>query len=187
MFFSLQKLLLIASLLFATSASAVQPKAELLASWEKFAIASSWKARMLDLGKNRDLGTVEYQKPDRWRVSNPAMPAPSVIVAGKMHMQIDGRSFSLPAGKMLDNFKWDDCFRKYGDSLIIQSVADDVLDSEAVRKFVYTQSKPSKVDGIAWVSKKTGQVMRLHVTSKKQTMQISYSNFNDPKIQIGAP
>lgn len=181
----LTALLLTLSLGLAPTAQA-NPKDELSAAYLKFSALKSWRATITDTKKGKPLTTVEHQAPDRWRMTPVGAPS-SVVIGGTMYMNIDGRSFQMPIGKMLEQYKSHESVRANIDSITITSASDDVLDGQPVRKIAYTQAKPKPSEAIAWISKKTGLLMRLEVPHKKHPTRLDYSGHNDASIKISAP
>jgi hypothetical protein len=57
--------------------------------------AKTYRATMTDLATGKQFSTVEFQAPDRYRVSVGGGPT-SVIAGGNMYMQVNGQTMKVP-------------------------------------------------------------------------------------------
>lgn len=180
-------------LLFALPAISA-PKDDVHAAYTRFLASKSFKATInYTTGKYQSNSVVEFQAPDRYRITSQGQPA-NLIIGGNMYMNINGRSMKVPVPSlkaMLAQYRNPDVLKDLEAGVVVESMGNEILDKQATRKYRYNISKPQASSNIVWVSVTSGQVIQLvsNGMMNKQPFHssIRYSEFNSSKIRISAP
>jgi len=176
------------ALAFAGNALA-DARADLHAAFQKNLSAKTYRATMTDLGTGKQVSTVEYQAPDRYRIQANGMT--SVIANGNMYMQVNGQSMKvpLPAGTM-EKFRSDSAWKQMEKDTLISERAPGTVGAEPARKFHWITSGAHPSTGDVWVGVKSGYVLQVETTeaagSKKGAVRVHYGDFNSA-ISIAPP
>lgn len=178
------------ALAFAGGAAA-DARSDLHAAFLKNMAAKSYRASMTDLGTGKPVSTVEFQAPDRYRISVAGGPT-SVIANGNMYMQVNGRSMSMPLPKgMLENYRSDAAWKNMESETLIRDAGPGMVGAEPARKFHWITSGKNASTGDAWVGVTSGRVIQVETASKpgaKATgVRVRYSDFDSPAIRISPP
>lgn len=194
-------------LALAPSAARADAKDELFKAWQAFLAVKSFRAEIELLEPTRSSTRLEFQAPDRYRVSIPNGPT-TVIIGDTGYMQIGGQTMRLPiaTASLTSQYRDEAFLRKLQEGMVVEDLGEDTLDGEPVRKFRYVQdaAPPSAMPGapaaargegeattVAWVSTRSRLILRLDVTSgegKQATRsEIRYSDFNSADIRIQPP
>lgn len=197
-------------LLLALAAPAAQAAAkdDLFKAWQAFLAAESFRAEVELLEPSRSVTRIEFQAPDRYRVSIPNGPT-TVVIGDVGYMQIGGRTMQLPMAmdSMTAQYRDEAFLRKLQEGMAVEDLGEDSLDGEPVRKFRYVQdvAPPSALPGapaaarggggesttVAWVSARTGLILKLDVTGgegpQATRSEIRYSDYNSATIRIQPP
>lgn len=189
------------------AARADDARDELFKAWQAFLAVESFRAEIILIEPNRLVTQLEFQAPDRYRVSIPDGPT-TVVIGDSGYMQIGGRTMKLPLAmdSLTAQYRDEAFLRKLQDGMVVEDLGDDSLDGEPVRKYRYVQAvaPPSTLPGapaaaagggeattVAWVSAKTGLILKLDVTSQQGDQptrsEIRYSDFNSSAIRILPP
>lgn len=175
----------------AGTAAAADARGELHAAFQKNLSAKTYRATMTDLKTGKQVSTVEFQAPDRFRISVAGGPT-SVIAGGFMYMSANGRSMKvpLPAG-MMENYRSDAAWKQMEKDTLIRAVGPGTVGAEPARKFHWITSGKSASTGDAWVSLKSGHVLQVETApqpgSKAGAVRVRYSDFNSPAIRVSPP
>ena len=176
------------ALAFAGNALA-DARADLHAAFQKNLSAKTYRATMTDLSTGKQVSTVEYQAPDRYRIQANGMT--SVIANGNMYMQVNGQSMKvpLPAGTM-EKFRSDSAWKQMEKDTLISERAPGTVGAEPARKFHWITSGAHPSTGDVWVGVKSGYVLQVETTeaagSKKGAVRVHYGDFNSA-ISIAPP
>jgi len=176
------------ALAFAGNALA-DARADLHAAFQKNLSAKTYRATMTDLATGKQVSTVEYQAPDRYRIQANGMT--SVIANGNMYMQVNGQSMKvpLPAGTM-EKFRSDAAWKQMEKDTLISDRAPGTVGAEPARKFHWITSGAHPSTGDVWVGVKSGYVLQVETTeaagSKKGAVRVHYGDFNSA-ISIAPP
>ena len=176
------------ALAFAGNALA-DARADLHAAFQKNLSAKTYRATMTDLATGKQVSTVEYQAPDRYRIQANGMT--SVIANGNMYMQVNGQSMKvpLPAGTM-EKFRSDAAWKQMEKDTLISERAPGTVGAEPARKFHWITSGAHPSTGDVWVGVKSGYVLQVETTeaagSKKGAVRVHYGDFNSA-ISIAPP
>jgi hypothetical protein len=174
------------ALVFYASTLWAGPKEEMMASWEKFAAATSWKVALSDADTGQVISKVEFQAPNRWRINNTVGPITTVI-NGTAYVKMDGKPMQFPIGDALNNLKMYEDIRKNAAQIKIKSASKETLNGQATTKYVYTMANQGNTLYTAWIATRSGLVMRFQYPDKSKRFNVDYSSINDPKINIKAP
>jgi hypothetical protein len=157
--------------------AAADARSDLHAAFMKNLSAKTYRATMTDLGTGRQLSTVEFQAPDRYRVTATGAPA-SVIAEGAMYLQINGKSMRVPLQPgMLEKFRSDAAWKQMESNTLIRELGPALLGTEPARRFHWISSGKNASTGDVW--KEPG--------SKAGAVRVVYSAFDDPAIRIATP
>jgi outer membrane lipoprotein-sorting protein len=170
--------------LAAAGTAAADARGDLRAAYGKTLGAKSYRATMTDLKTGKQVSTVEFQAPDRYRVSVPGGPT-SVIAGGNMYIVVNGQTMKvpLPAG-MQEQLRGDSAFNKLDASTRFSDLGLGKVGAEPARKYHWVGTGKSAGSGDAWVSVRTGRVLQVESEGK---VRVLYSDFNSPAIQIATP
>jgi hypothetical protein len=189
------------------AARADDARDELFKAWQAFLAVKSFRAEIKLLEPGRSVTQLEFQAPDRYRVSIPNGPT-TVVIGDSGYMQIGGRTMKLPMAmdSLTSQYRDEAFLRKLQDGMAVEDLGEDSLDGEPVRKFRYVQAvaPPSAMPGapaaaagggeattVAWVSAKTRLILKLDVSSQQggqpTRSEIRYSDFNSSTIRILPP
>lgn len=184
--------LLLAGLLAAGSALA-GPKEDLHAAFSKFLALNAFKGATTSTLSGRTVhSTVEFQAPDRYRVTSEGRP-PSLIIGDAMYVNINGRymKMAMPVGQMIAQYRDPAVLTRIERSMTAEDLGADTVNGEAARKYRYSVTDPTPSTTVVWISKQSGLVIQLQSSGnfhgKSIDSQVSYSGFNDPAIKISAP
>ena len=171
---------------------AAGPKEDLAKAWSLFLALESFRTTITNLDDGKQVATMEFQAPNRYRMSIPGGPT-TVIIGNDGYMDLGGRMMKVPVPveKMTAQYRDESVLEKLRDDMVIEDLGTDTLAGEAVRKLRYVQAMPEKADTVAWISRDSGLILRLESTSgsgrKPVRTRMSYSDFNDPTINIQPP
>jgi outer membrane lipoprotein-sorting protein len=170
--------------LAAGAAAAGDARTALQAAFGKTLAAKSYRATMTDLKTGKQVSMVEFQAPDRYRVSVPGGPT-SVIAGGNMYVVVNGQAMKvpLPAG-MKEQLRGDSGFRRLEASSLFSDLGPGTVGAEPARKYHWVSTGKGGGSGDAWVSLRTGQVLQVDSEGK---VRVRYSDFNSPSIRIATP
>lgn len=152
----------------------------------------SFRAKMVDLGSNRAVSTIEFQAPDRFRVTLNGQP-PSLLIGDTMYMNRNGRSMKIPMPKqMLGQYRNEAAIADLEKGSKVESLGPGMVGAEAARKYRFTTtSGQHAATSTAWVGVRSGNVLQLETSGKMAgkpyAMRVSYSDFNSPAIRISIP
>jgi len=168
--------------------AAADARADLHAAFQKNLSAKTFRATMTDLATGKQVSTVEFQAPDRYRIQANGMN--SVIADGKMFLVVNGQSMTvpLPAGT-LEKFRSDAAWKRIEQDTQIQDAGMGAVGMEPAHKFHWINTGKNPGSGDAWVSSKSGYVIQIETSeksSKKGAVRVSYGDFNSA-ISISPP
>ncbi len=169
------------------------PKEELHAAFTKFLAQSAFKGSISSTMNGRVThSVVEFQVPDHYRIKVDGRPA-SMIIGDTMYIEVNGQSMKMPMPglKMVAQYRDPRTVSQIEASLRIQDLGMDSVGGVPSHKYSYTITEPQQASCEVWVSSASGLPIQLHNTGKAMGRDvdttITYSNYNDPSIQISAP
>ena len=177
------------ALAFAGQAAA-DARADLHAAFQKNMSAKTYRATMTDLATGKQMSTVEFQAPDRYRIQVSGGPT-SVIAGGNMYLQVNGQSMKVPLQPgMMEKFRSDAAWKQMEKDTLIKDAGAGTVGAEAARKFHWISSGKHPSTGDVWVGLKSGYVLQVETTdaagSKKGAVRVHYGDFNSA-IRITPP
>jgi outer membrane lipoprotein-sorting protein len=177
------------ALAFAGQAAA-DARSELHAAFQKNLSAKTYRSTITDLATNQQVSTVEFQAPDRYRISANGMN--SVIANGKMYMTVNGKAMAMPLPPgTLEKFRSDAAWKQMESETLISNAGAGAIGGELVLKYHWITSGKHPSTGDVWVSKKSGYVVQVETSeakgSKRGAVRVRYSDFNSAAIKISPP
>ena len=178
------------ALAFAGSAAA-DARGDLHAAFLKNMSAKTYRATMTDLATGKQVSTVEFQAPDRYRIQVAGGPA-TVIADNAMYMQVNGKPMKVPLRPgMLEQFRSDAAWKQMESDTLIRETGPGLVGAEPARKFHWISSGKNASTGDVWVGVKWGYVLQVETTEKAGnkvgSVRVAYGAFNDPVIRVVAP
>jgi len=176
---------------FATCAWADARK-ELHAAFVQSLALKSFRATMTDLASHRAMSTVEFQAPDRYRITANGQ-APSLLIGNTMYVNRNGRFMKIPLPKpMLGQYRNEAAIAELEKGSKVESLGPGMVGAEAARKYRFTTTSGQQAaTSTAWVGVRSGNVLQIEtsgkVAGKPYAMRVGYSDFNSPAIRISAP
>lgn len=191
-------------LLLLPACSVAAPSDELFESWKKFLALKSFRATITGVDPVRPATRLEFQAPDRYRISVANGPS-TLLVGDTAQMTIGDRTMTLPlpVKSMTAQYRDEAFLKKLQEGLEVEDLGMDMLDGEKVRKLRYVQdvvppampgvtppppAPGDKATTVAWISADSGLILKLEVDSTYQGQsgrsEIRYSDFDDPGIAI---
>jgi outer membrane lipoprotein-sorting protein len=164
-------------------------RADLHAAFQKNMSAKTYRAKMTDLATGKQVSTVEFQAPDRYRIQANGMN--SVIANGNMYLVVNGQSMKVPLQPgMMEKFRSDAAWKQMEKDTLIKDNGPGTVGAEPARKFHWISSGKHPSTGDVWVSLKSGHVLQVETTdaagSKKGAVRVTYGDF-DSAIKIEPP
>lgn len=152
----------------------------------------SFKATMTDLKTNKVVAVMEFQGPDRYRMT-PAGQPPMVIIGDTMYVNAGGQVMKMPMPKgSLSQFRNEDAIRDLEKGTVVRALGPGMVGGQPAMKYSFdnvtgkTQSRST-----AWIGARSGHVLMVETTGKaggrEQSMRIVYSDFDSPAIRIAPP
>jgi hypothetical protein len=178
------------ALAFAGTAAA-DARGELHAAFLKNMAATSYRATMTDLNTGKQLSTVEFQAPDRYRISVAGGPT-SVIANGNMYLQVSGHAMTVPLPQgFLANYRSDAAWKQIENDTRILDGGPGMVGAEPAHKYHWVSSGQHSSAGDAWVGIASGRVIQVETAnkaaSKTGAVRLRYSDFDSSAIRIAPP
>lgn len=152
----------------------------------------SYKATMTDLKSNRAVSTVEFQAPDRFRITVPGQ-AVSVVIADVMYMNHDGRTMKVPLPKgTIGQYRNEATIAELEKGARVTSIGPGLVGKEPAMKYGFVSGNGAdQSTSTAWVGTRSGHVLMVETAGKHAgrdyAMRVVYSDFDNPLIRITAP
>ncbi len=180
-------------LLFVALPAASAPRDEVHKVFVGFLAKTSFKAEINSTtGKYKAKSVVEFQAPDRYRVTSDGRPA-NLIIGGTMYMNMDGHLMKIPMPglqAMLAQYRNPDVLKELEAGTTVESLGTEIINKQVAKKYRYTTTKPQVTSNVLWVAA-SGDIIQLEAsgTMDKKPFHtlIQYSQFNSPSIKISAP
>jgi len=172
--------------------ASADPRQALTEAWTEFLAVNSFRVTMTNLDDGKQMATMEFQAPNRYRMNSPGGPS-IVIIGNDGYMDMGGRMMKVPVPveKLTAQYRDEDFLAEMQEDMVIEDLGTETLDGETMRKLRYVQTEPDKSETLAWISEETGLISQLETTSgsgrKQARMQMRYTNYNDPAIDIQPP
>ena len=182
---------LVLALAFAGAALA-DARQDLHTAYLKMQALKSYKATMVNMGSNKTVSVVEFQAPDRLRMTMEGRMS-NIVIGDTMYMSMNGRTMVVPMPKgTLSKYRNEDTLREIEKGALVTSEGPGVVGGQPARKYRFrTVYEGHAADSLVWVSIATGLVLQVETSSnqggKAASMRITYSDFNNPAIRISKP
>jgi outer membrane lipoprotein-sorting protein len=183
---------LLAAFVFAASAHA-GPREDLHIAFSKFLAQTSFRGDIVgNMAGRASHSTVEFQAPDRIRVTTEGRP-PVVMIGNTLYMNANGRAMKvpMPAGNPMTQYRDGSLLAQLEHGMLVEDLGMDSLGGMPAHKYRYTVEKPQPSTSLIWVSLRTGLPVQLQtsraVMGKPVDTVIRYSKFSDPSVKISAP
>jgi outer membrane lipoprotein-sorting protein len=177
------------ALAFAGNAAA-DARSELHAAFQKNMAAKSYRATMTDLATGKQMSTVEFRAPDRYRIKVEGGPS-SVIANGNMYLQVNGQAMKMPLKPgMLEQFRSDAAWKQMEKETLIKDAGPGTVGAQPAHKYHWISSGKHASSGDVWVGVPSGRVIQVETSkdgSKKGAVRVQYSDFDSATIQIAPP
>ena len=136
---------------------------ELHAAFVRNVALKSFKATMIDLSSNKTVSVVEFQAPDRFRVTPTGAPS-SVIIGDTMYMSLDGRTMKVPLPKgTFAKYRNEDAIKDLEKGTVVESRGVGRVGTQPARTFRFLSAKDKNKDqytSTVWVGVASGQAKR---------------------------
>lgn len=187
------RFLMILLLCFALPAAAA-PKDDVHKAYTRFLGMKTFRADVdTSTGKMKSKSSLEFQAPDRYRVTNDGQPA-NLIIGDTMHMNFNGSMMKIPMPGLKDmiaQYRNPKMLAELEAGTDVESLGNETLGTLPTRKYRYTTTKPQVTSNLMWVSVATGDVLQIessgNIGKKPFRTLIRYSDYNNPSIKISAP
>ena len=152
----------------------------------------SFKATMVDLSSNKTVSVVEFQAPDRFRVTPTGAPS-SVIIGDTMYMSHDGQTMKIPMPKgTFAKYRNQDAMKELEKGTTVESRGMGRVGAQPARLYRFLSAKgKNQYTSTVWVGVASGQVLQLETSGKSAgkpfSMRMLYTDFNSPNIKVNAP
>ena len=173
-------------------AALADARQDLHSAYLKMLTLKSYKATMVNMGSNKTFSVVEFQAPDRLRMTMEGRMT-TILVGDTMYMTVNGRSMVMPMPKgTLSKYRNEDTLREIEKGAVVTSEGPGMVGSQPARKYRFkTVYNGHPSDSVAWVGVASGLVLQVETSSnqggKAANMRITYSDFNNPTIRISKP
>jgi outer membrane lipoprotein-sorting protein len=171
-------------------AASADARQELHAAYRKMMALKAFKTRLMDLSTGKTAMTMEYQAPDRYRMTLPGQP-PQLIIGDTMLMTVDGRTLRVPLPKgSLPKVRNEEGLRELERGSLVEAQGAGVVGGQPARIYRHTtqvNGKPAQT--LVWVGVASGLPLQVETRGAKggKDMRLLYSDFDSAKIRIVAP
>ena len=173
-------------------AALADARSDLHTAYLKMLTLKTYKATMVNMGSNKTVSVVEFQAPDRLRMTMEGRMT-TILIGDTMYMTVNGRSMVMPMPKgTLSKYRNEDTLREIEKGAVVTSEGPGMVGSQPARKYRFkTVYNGHPSDSVAWVGVASGLVLQVETSSnqggKAANMRIVYSDFNNPTIRISKP
>lgn len=178
--------------LFVAMPAAATPKDEVHKAYVRFLAMNSFKAEIDSTsGKYKSRSVVEFQAPDRYRITSDGRPA-NLVIGGTMYMNMDGTLMKIPMPglqAMLAQYRNSSALKELEAGVTVESLGTETVDNQVAKKYRYTTTQPRTSNNVIWIAG-NGNIVQLETsgTMNKKPFYtlIRYSQYNDPGIKISS-
>ena len=180
-------------LLFIALPAVSAPKDEVRDAFSRFLAMTSFKADINSTsGKQKAKSTVEFQAPDRYRITNDGQAA-NLIIGGTMYMNMNGSLMKIPMPglkAMMTQYRNPDMLKELEVGVVVESLGTETINNQLAKKYRYTTTQPLVSNNILWVAS-NGNIIQIETSGsmrkKPFSTLIQYSQYNSPAIKIQTP
>ena len=173
-------------------AACADARQELHTAFARNLALTSFKATMVDLSSNKTVSVVEFQAPDRFRVTPTGMPS-SVIIGDTMYMSHDGQTMKVPMPKgTFAKYRNQDAMKELEKGTTVDGMGMGRVGTQPARTYRFLSAKgKDQTTSTVWVGVASGQVLQLETSGKSAgkpfSMRMLYTDFNSPAIKVTPP
>lgn len=159
------------------------------ASMQRFVAARSFHALMTLEGAQSMTTTMEFQAPDRYRLSMPA--GTQTIIGDVMYLQMGDRTTRVPLAEDLLG-QWRDPLRmeQSAQAMTVTAQGSETIDGVPARKYLVRHGPPDETEITYWIGADGLPLQLRHSgqsADQSYSMTLRYSRFDDPTITVDAP
>lgn len=171
-------------------AASADPRQELHAAYRKMMALKAFKTTLVDLSTGKTAMTMEYQAPDRYRMTMPGQP-PQLIIGDTMVMTMNGQTMRIPLPKgSLPKVRNEEGLRELERGSLVEAQGAGMVGGKPARIYRHTtqvDGKPAQT--LVWVGVASGLPLQIETRGAKggKDMRLLYSDFDSAKIRIVAP
>ena len=159
-------------------------------AYRKMMALTRFKATMTDLSTGKTGMTMEYQAPDRYRITVPGQP-PQLVIGDTMILTMNGQTMRMPMPKgSLPKMRNEDALREIEKGSLVSSEGMGTVGGQPARIYRHsTQANGKPAQTLVWVGVASGLPLQVETRGAKggKDVRLVYSDFNSPKIRIDAP
>lgn len=159
-------------------------------AYRKMMALTRFKATMTDLSTGKTGMTMEYQAPDRYRITVPGQP-PQLVIGDTMVLTMNGQTMRMPMPKgSLPKMRNEDALREIEKGSLVTSEGMGTVGAQPARIYRHsTQVNGKPAQTLVWVGVASGLPLQIETRGAKggKDVRLVYSDFNSPKIRIDAP
>jgi hypothetical protein len=163
---------------------------DLHAAYRKMMSLTRFKATMVDLSTGKTGMIMEYQAPDRYRITVPGQ-LPQLIIGDTMILAMDGQTMRVPMPKgSLPKMRNEDALRELEKGSLVSAEGMGTVGAQPARIYRHTTQVNGKpAQALVWVGVASGLPLQAETRGAKdgKDVRLLYSDFNSPKIRIDAP
>jgi outer membrane lipoprotein-sorting protein len=179
-----------ATCIAATGTAAADARQDLHAAYRKMTALTAFRATMVDLSTGKSAMVIEFQAPDRYRMSAQGRP-PQLIIGDTMIMTVEGRTMRIPMPKgSMPRMRNEDALRELEKGSLVEAAGAGTVGVQPARIYRHTTQVDGKpAQSMVWVGLASGLPLQVETRGAKggKDVRIVYSDFNSPKIRIEAP
>ena len=176
--------------LAAAGTAAADPRQDLQAAYRKMAALTAFRATLVDLSTGKTAMVIDYQSPDRYRMSAQGRP-PQLVIGDTMIMTVEGRTMRMPMPKgSMPRMRNEDALRELEKGSRVEAAGAGTVGAQPARIYRHTtQVNGQPAQSLVWVGLASGLPLQVETRGGKggKDVRILYSDFNSPKIRIEAP
>ncbi len=167
-------------------------RADLHSAYAKMLTLKTYKATMVNMADSKTVSVVEFQAPDRMRMTMEGRMS-TVVIGDTMYMSVNGKSMVVPMPKgTLSKYRNEDTLRDIEKGAVVSSEGPGAVGGQPARKYRFsTVVSGHPTSSVVWVGMASGLVLQVETSSnqggKAANMRIVYSDFNNPTIRVSKP
>jgi outer membrane lipoprotein-sorting protein len=179
------------ALSFAGTASA-DPRQDLHKAFARNLGLKTFKATMTDLASNKTISVVEFQAPDRYRITVPGQP-PSLIIGDAMYINANGQSMKVPMPKgSFGQFRNEQALAELEKGTGVEDLGPGLVGQEPARRYRFRSGTgKQQSSSTVWVGTRSGLILRVETSGKNGStpfsMRVAYTDFDNRAIRIANP
>ena len=133
------------------------------------------------------MSVVEFQAPDRYRMTMAGQP-PSVVIGDTMYMTRNGKTMKMAMPKgTFGKFRNEDAMAELEKGLVVESLGPGMVGARPARRYRFTSTTDKQASRPAWSGSgvASGLVLQVETSGKNAgrpfAMRVSYSRLQQPR------